>query len=112
VICCDKTGTLTQNLMMVTELALDGRLLHVSGEGYQPRGSLTLDGTVLSPEAISRWTALRRLLECALICNNSRLESVQPRAGSDGPQYRVIGDATEGALACLAEKAGIRGTHL
>jgi sodium/potassium-transporting ATPase subunit alpha len=105
VICCDKTGTLTQNLMMVTEVAVEGRVIHVSGVGYQPRGDFTVDGNVLSLEGISHWTTLRRLLECAFICNNARLEKSQA-------EYRVIGDPTEGALVCLAEKAGIRGTYL
>ena len=105
VICCDKTGTLTQNLMMVTEVALEGRVINVSGVGYQPRGDFTFDGTALSLEGISHWTTLRRLLECAFICNNAKLERI-------GGDYRVIGDPTEAALICLSEKAGIRGTHL
>ncbi|HSF58660.1 MAG TPA: HAD-IC family P-type ATPase [Candidatus Binatia bacterium] len=105
VICCDKTGTLTQNLMMVTEIAVEGRVINISGVGYQPRGDFTFDETALSLEGISHWSTLRRLLECAFICNNAKLE----KSGAD---YRVIGDPTEGALVSLAEKAGIRGTHL
>ncbi len=105
VICCDKTGTLTQNLMMVTELAVEGRIINVSGIGYQPTGNFTLEGETLSLESISRWTPLRRLLECAFICNNAKIEKT-------GADYRVIGDPTEGALTCLSEKAGIRGTYL
>ena len=104
VICCDKTGTLTQNLMMATEVAVDGKTVSVSGLGYRPQGEFILEGNSLSLEAISRWTTLRHLLECAFVCNNARLE----KGGAD---YRVIGDPTEGALACLAEKAGMRGTH-
>ncbi len=105
VICCDKTGTLTQNLMMVTEMAVEGRVINVSGVGYQPRGDFTLNGTALPLEGIAHWTTLRRLLECAFICNNAKLEK-------SGAVYRAIGDPTEGALVCLAEKAGIHGTHL
>lgn len=105
VICCDKTGTLTQNLMMVTEVAVEGRVINVSGVGYQPRGDFTVDATPLSLRSISQWTVLRRLLECAFICNNAKIEK-------NGAAYRVIGDPTEGALVCLAEKAGMRGTHL
>jgi magnesium-transporting ATPase (P-type) len=104
VICCDKTGTLTQNLMMVTELAVEGRIVNVSGVGYRPAGNFTVEGETLSLESISRWTSLRRLLECAFICNNAKIEK-------KGADYRVIGDPTEGALMCLSEKAGIRGTH-
>ncbi len=104
VICCDKTGTLTQNLMMATEVAVDGKVIEVSGVGYRPQGDFTLEGKQLSLDAISRWSALHRLLECAFICNNAKLEK-------SGVDYRVIGDPTEGALVCLVEKAGIRGTH-
>jgi len=104
VICCDKTGTLTQNLMMATEVAVDGKIVQVSGRGYRPQGNFTFNGDALSLDAISRWSALHHLLDCAFICNNAKLE----KSGAD---YRVIGDPTEGALACLAEKAGIRGTH-
>ena len=105
VICCDKTGTLTQNLMMVTELAVEGRAINVSGVGYRPAGTFTVEGKTLSPESISRWTPLQRLLECAFICNNAKIEKT-------ATDYRVIGDPTEGALMCLSEKAGIRGTYL
>jgi sodium/potassium-transporting ATPase subunit alpha len=104
VICCDKTGTLTQNLMMATEIAVDGKTIEVSGIGYRPQGEFSHDDKILSLEAISHWSALRRLLDCAFICNNAKID----RSDSD---YRAIGDPTESALVCLAEKAGIRGTH-
>ncbi len=104
VICCDKTGTLTQNLMMATEVAVDGELIEVTGSGYSPRGEFSHAGKVLTLEAISRWSALQRLLDCAFICNNAKIEQ---RDGAD----RVIGDPTEGALICLAEKAGVRGVY-
>jgi sodium/potassium-transporting ATPase subunit alpha len=104
VICCDKTGTLTQNLMMATEIAVDGKIVKVSGIGYRPQGEFSHDDRTLSLDAISHWSTLRRLLDCAFICNNAKLD----RSGSD---YRAIGDPTESALVCLAEKAGIRGTH-
>jgi sodium/potassium-transporting ATPase subunit alpha len=104
VICCDKTGTLTQNLMMATEVAVDDKIVQVSGVGYRPQGEFTVADNKLSLDAISHWLTLRRLLECAFTCNNARLD----KSGAD---YRVIGDPTEGALVCLAEKAGLRGVH-
>jgi len=104
VICCDKTGTLTQNLMMATEIAVDGKRIQVSGVGYRPQGEFVHDGQTLSLEAISHWHTLRRLLDCAFICNNAKIEKKDA-------DFRVIGDPTEGALVCLAEKAGLRGTH-
>ena len=104
VICCDKTGTLTQNLMMATEIAVDDKIVQVSGVGYRPQGEFNLAAKKLSLDAISHWPTLRRLIECAFTCNNARLD----KSGAD---YLVIGDPTEGALVCLAEKAGLRGVH-
>jgi magnesium-transporting ATPase (P-type) len=104
VICCDKTGTLTQNLMMVSEILVDGEVVEVSGTGYEPRGELKWSGRALSLEEISSWAALGRLLQCAFTCNNARLEKTS--AG-----YRVIGDPTEGALMALAQKARLQGVH-
>jgi len=104
VICCDKTGTLTQNLMMVDLVYADGRPVQVSGDGYRPVGDFSVDGLRLSLEGVSNWVSLRRLLECALICNNARIDRV-------GADYRLIGDPTEGALLSLAAKGGIRAVH-
>ena len=104
VICCDKTGTLTQNLMMATEIAVDDKVVQVSGVGYRPQGEFCIGDNKLSLNAISHWPTLRRLLECAFTCNNARLDN-------SGADYRIIGDPTEGALVCLAEKAGLRGVH-
>ena len=104
VICCDKTGTLTQNLMMATDIAVDGKSVAVSGVGYRPQGDFVHEGQTLTLDAISHWHTLRRLLDCAFICNNARIEKKDA-------DFHVIGDPTEGALVCLAEKAGLRGTH-
>src|SRR5512140_2543723 len=43
VICTDKTGTLTENVMRVTRVVLSGRSLDVTGERYEPAGQF-LDG--------------------------------------------------------------------
>jgi len=104
VICSDKTGTLTQNLMMVNRIYVDDRVIEVTGHGYQPEGEFQADGRTLSLDEIWQWPALRHLLQCAYTCNNARLE----RSGKD---YRIVGDPTEAALIALAEKAHIRGSY-
>ena len=38
VICSDKTGTLTHDEMTVTKIFVDGRMLEVTGAGYEPEG--------------------------------------------------------------------------
>jgi sodium/potassium-transporting ATPase subunit alpha len=104
VICCDKTGTLTENRMTVTEVHVDGKTFQVSGTGYRPEGSFFLDGRELPRAEVASSVALNRLLECAALCNNARIEK-------DGQDYRAVGDATEAALRALAEKAGFRPAH-
>ena len=44
VIVTDKTGTLTQNAMVVRALAVGNATLDVSGDGYGPSGAVSLDG--------------------------------------------------------------------
>src|SRR5262249_17536475 len=54
VICTDKTGTLTENQMTVTDLVLYGRHLKVSGQGYEPVGEVREKGatTCLREDAL------------------------------------------------------------
>ncbi|WP_373498847.1 HAD-IC family P-type ATPase [Desulfococcus sp.] len=104
VICSDKTGTLTQNLVMVSRFWADGLLYEVTGEGYRPEGEFRLRGEKIDRGKMTENPAAARLLECAYICNNAHLEK-------NLGQWRILGDPTEGALVVLARKAGLRGTH-
>jgi Ca2+-transporting ATPase len=89
VICTDKTGTLTLNQMTARTLYLYGRTLRVSGEGYEP------NGTIEWPEG-ETVAGLAPLLIPIALCNDA-----QVRAGA------VIGDPMEGALKVLAAKGGL-----
>ncbi len=101
VICTDKTGTLTQNEMTVSNLWIGGKQLEVTGVGYDAtNGKILSDGRPAS----SSDAELRRLLTAAALCCNARL--VPP--GEDSPRFTVLGDPTEAALLVLAEKAGLR----
>ncbi len=105
-ICSDKTGTLTQNQMMVTQLAyLDGRgaaELQLSGEGYRPWGFFHHNGHAVGLE---RFPQARLLLRATLLCNDAQLEI----SSGEGKEldYRMVGDPTEGALVVAAAKAGL-----
>jgi Ca2+-transporting ATPase len=113
VICSDKTGTLTQNQMMVTRLWLGGRLLEITGEGYEPSGMLLEAGKAAETKGDA---ALRRLAQAAVLCNNAELYRHEgekiPRkkktgnAESDAGEWKIKGDPTEGALLVAAAKAG------
>ncbi|MDO7905258.1 calcium-translocating P-type ATPase, SERCA-type [Paenibacillus sp. JX-17] len=112
VICSDKTGTLTQNKMTVTDLWLDGRSLKVTGEGYDPQGQINEDG---QPVSLKLDQALRRLLQISALCNNSEIVQDVPeemrskKKTKEQPQLTWIlkGDPTEGALVTLAAKGGL-----
>jgi cation-transporting P-type ATPase F len=94
VICSDKTGTLTENQMTVRQVFSAGNVYDVSGSGYEPSGSIMLEGRPvdrgLSP-------ALVECLRAGLLCNDSRVVAENGR-------WTVEGDPTEGALIVSARK--------
>ncbi len=95
VICSDKTGTLTRNEMTVRKLYTDGKLLELSGSGYDPNGEILEDGrTIEVPESA------RTMLSAAALASDARLRRRDDR-------FAVEGDPTEGALVVAAMKAGL-----
>jgi Ca2+-transporting ATPase len=87
VICSDKTGTLTHNEMTVKKIYVDGQVISVSGEGYEPVGQFS-----------EKTQTLLEMLKIGALNNNADLEKVKG-------QYEVVGDPTEGALLVSARKA-------
>ena len=100
VICSDKTGTLTQNEMTVSNLWLPGQELKVTGLGYAPVGKI-ISGDKEIYAAGNK--DLKTLLTAASLCSNARL--VPPNDETD--RYTVLGDPTEACLGVVAQKAGI-----
>lgn len=98
IICTDKTGTLTQNQMTVTDIVMDGRHLQVSGLGYTPEGEFSENDCVVVQEERS---FLKPLLTAAVLCNDAKLEK------HEDSQWHIHGDPTEGALLTVGMKAGI-----
>ncbi|MGD9613204.1 MAG: cation-translocating P-type ATPase [Kiritimatiellia bacterium] len=90
-ICTDKTGTLTENRMTVTQLRTLHRDVALAGNGAAPALPAAADEAEIVP-----------LLLAAALCNDAHLvfeESGQPP--------RAIGDPTETALLVAAERFGI-----
>ncbi|MBD2386785.1 cation-translocating P-type ATPase [Cylindrospermum sp. FACHB-282] len=96
-ICSDKTGTLTQNKMVVQSVYTNNSAFRVTGEGYAPTGDFQLNGAKIPVDEYPEISAL--LVACA-VCNDSVLQQ-------DKGEWAILGDPTEGALVTLAGKAGI-----
>lgn len=91
VICSDKTGTLTQNRMEVTDVVLPDR-------GY------AMDEVINGKTAD---TSIGLLLLAGALCNDAGLADKDDRE-----DFSIIGDPTEGSLVIAAQKAGISKTSI
>ena len=96
VICTDKTGTLTQNRMTVTQFWATSGLYRFSNDITASAGRVQLDG---QPVEIPDHPQLERALIVALSCNDSQL--------LEDSDSEFIGDPTEGALLIAARNADL-----
>lgn len=105
-ICSDKTGTLTQNKMVVQQVATVKQKIHVTGEGYTPEGEFILDNKSVSA---THYPELQTLLLACVECNDAELQCEPNNApGSNGGNWKILGDPTEGALLTLAGKGNLQ----
>ena len=102
-ICSDKTGTLTQNEMLVVQAELEGRSIDVGGEGYSPKGTLRIGADVIDPATDAD---LQLLAAGATLASDATIEQ------ADDGSWRAVGDPTEGALVAFAARAGHRHDEL
>ncbi|KAF4352230.1 calcium-transporting ATPase 3, endoplasmic reticulum-type [Cannabis sativa] len=111
VICSDKTGTLTTNMMSVSKVCVvqsvnRGPLIDeysVSGTTYAPQGTI-FDSNGTPIDLPAQLPCLLHLAMCSALCNDSILQ-YNPDKGN----YEKIGESTEVALRVLAEKVGLPG---
>ncbi len=91
-ICSDKTGTLTQNKMVVQKVNTSHHVITVTGEGYAPIGEFS-GASESDPE-------LQAILTACVLCNDALLQNKEQ-------EWLILGDPTEGALLTLAGKGGL-----
>merc|ERR1719181_2006746 len=99
VICSDKTGTLTTNMMSVTDFFVmksktSVEHFEVEGDSFAPVGAVTPD--VAKSKNID---AISELAEACAMCNDATLNY-----DDENGAYSKIGEPTEAALLVLAEK--------
>ena len=102
VICSDKTGTLTQNQMTVTNIAVDGEFLDITGSGYNLEGEFLCDGELV--DLAEDYPGIRTALWIGALNNDAVLETDYDDQGHR--TIRMVGDPTEGALLVAAAKGG------
>lgn len=96
VICSDKTGTLTRNEMTIRQLYCNGQVIEVSGSGYEPKGSFSID-----EKEVSVSSTLSMLLKAGTLSSDA---TIFKRKKS----WEIHGDPTEGAIVVAAAKAGLK----
>lgn len=98
VVCTDKTGTLTENKMTVTDIILSDQRIKIGRIDDQGRAEFSIDGQSIEPAQNER---LIKTLQVGVLCNNASLDSTREDSTAG------VGDPLEVAFLVAARKVGI-----
>lgn len=105
VICSDKTGTLTTNMMSVSRMFVMDKVegndcdlmeFEITGSTYEPIGDVSVKGAKVKG---SDFEGLQEMSTISLMCNDSSIDFNEFKN-----MFEKVGEATETALIVLAEK--------
>ncbi len=114
VICSDKTGTLTQNVMTVTRMWVDGRGVELTGAETAAGGGFRSEG---KPIDLNDYPGVATALWVGVLNNDAELVQTpsshesstegSTEGSSGSSSLRVVGDPTEASILLAAAHAGV-----
>lgn len=98
IIALDKTGTITNNEMVVQKIYLAGKMFTISGLGYELKGEIRLEEKAV---CLPNHPELFFAGKIAVFCSNARV-----MFDENSKQWSVAGDPTEAAMNIFGQKLG------
>ncbi|MDE5946813.1 MAG: cation-translocating P-type ATPase [Oscillospiraceae bacterium] len=111
VICSDKTGTITENRMTVTEIFSGDNIYNVSGMGYRTGGNICRINEDI-PIKTAMEKSLTEFFRCSVLCNTATIRINSKLRNRNSREWEVTGDPTETALLIMSAKGGITAKSL
>ncbi len=100
IIAVDKTGTITKNELVTREVWTDNKTFSISGIGYEPSGSVAIDGLDVD---IANNPELLLVGKISALSANARVFFSE-----ENNSWKVVGDPTEAAIRVFGEKIGFK----
>jgi len=99
IIAVDKTGTITENQMVVQKVFVNNAFFDIDGVGYEPKGSVKVNGKIIEPLNHPDFIFAAKN---AVLCAEARIASLEKEK-----KWVATGDPTEASLLVLAQKIGL-----